>query len=104
MSDPVWYRSLYWRIALGFVALLAVLLSTQVIVFLWMTGRADAFLGARSPAELANTIAGDVSHALAADEALDLDGYLNGRYGRSVRPFAVVMRDGRSVRSRTIPP
>ena len=29
MSDPVWYRSLYWRIAFGFVALLAVLLLAQ---------------------------------------------------------------------------
>ena len=23
MPDPIWYRSLYWRIGLGFVALLA---------------------------------------------------------------------------------
>ena len=26
MSDPVWYRSLYWRIAFGFIAMLAILL------------------------------------------------------------------------------
>ena len=31
MSDPVWYRSLYWRIAFGFIALLAVLLLVQVL-------------------------------------------------------------------------
>ena len=41
MSKPVWYRSLYWRIAFGFIALLAVLLIAQVIVFLWQIGRAS---------------------------------------------------------------
>ena len=42
----VWYRSLYWRIALGFVALLATLLAVQGTVFLWMTGR-DVGVAAR---------------------------------------------------------
>ena len=33
MSDPIWYRSLYFRIAFGFVALLATLLisATEVV-------------------------------------------------------------------------
>ena len=39
MSEPVWYRSLYWRIAFGFIALLAVVLVAQVVVFLWLTDR-----------------------------------------------------------------
>ena len=38
-TRPVWYRSLYWRIAFGFVALLDVLLVLQVIHFLWLTDR-----------------------------------------------------------------
>ena len=39
MSDPVWYRSLYWRIALGFIAMLAILLLAQGLLFLWLTDR-----------------------------------------------------------------
>jgi hypothetical protein len=34
MSEPVWYRSLYWRIGFGFIALLAVVLVTQIVIFL----------------------------------------------------------------------
>ena len=43
MSDPVWYRSLYWRIAFGFIAMLAILLLAQGLLFLWLT---DRFFGA----------------------------------------------------------
>ena len=43
MSDPVWYRSLYWRIGFGFVGLLAILLLGQGLIFLWLT---DRFVGA----------------------------------------------------------
>ena len=39
MSDPVWYRSLYWKIAFGFIAMLAILLLTQGLLFLWLTDR-----------------------------------------------------------------
>ena len=39
MPDPVWFRSLYWRIAIGFIAMLAVVLSLQAGLFLWLTGR-----------------------------------------------------------------
>ena len=49
MPELVWYRSLYWRIALGFVALLATLLAAQGTAFLWLTGRAAEFLPGRSP-------------------------------------------------------
>ena len=30
MPERVWYRSLYWRIALGYIALLAVVLVLQM--------------------------------------------------------------------------
>ena len=45
MSDPAvpergvarrWYRSLYWRIAFGFVATVAVVLALQAALFLWL--------------------------------------------------------------------
>ena len=55
-TRPVWYRSLYWRIAFGFVALLAVVLVLQVILFLWLT---DRIVGpsSKSPQQLATNLA-----------------------------------------------
>ena len=44
MPDAVWYRSLYWRIAFGFVALLAAILVVQVAVFVWLTVVVAQFL------------------------------------------------------------
>ncbi len=70
MPELVWYRSLYWRIALGFVALLATLLAVQGIVFLWITGRAADLLPGRSPAEYAQTIAADLAVVLRDQPAI----------------------------------
>ena len=52
MSDPVWYRSLYWKIAFGFIAMLAVLLLSQGLLFLWLTDRIFG-TAPRTPAQLA---------------------------------------------------
>jgi signal transduction histidine kinase len=103
-AHPVWYRSLYWRIALGFVALLAILLSAQGLVFLWVTGRvASEWLG-RSALELAVSISGDLSRELAANSSLDVDGYVNTRYKGAFRSFVVLTTDGRIVYSRRVMP
>ena len=104
MPPIVWYRSLYWRIAIGFVALLATLLAVQGVVFLWITGRASDLLPGRSPAEYAQTIADDLSGVLRDQPATDLDTYLNSRYVTKYRPFVVVTRDGRVVNSRAVIP
>ena len=104
MADIVWYRSLYWRIALGFVALLATLLAVQGVVFLWITGRAAELMPGRSPAEYAQTIANDVAGVLRDQPATDLDVYLNDRYQTTYRPFVVVTLDGRVINSRRISP
>ena len=37
----VWYRSLYWRIALGFVATVAIVLVLQAALFLWLASTND---------------------------------------------------------------
>jgi signal transduction histidine kinase len=103
MPRLVWYRSLYWRIALGFVALVATLLAAQGTVFLWLTGRMSEFLPGRSPQEYSQTIATDVSATLQEKPDVDLDDYLNSHYTGTYRAFVVVTRD-RSVVSRRIPP
>jgi len=104
MSSPVWYRSLYWRIGLGFVALLAVLLAAQGLVFLWLTGRVAAQWPGRSAAELASSIAADVTQELAIHPALDLNEFVNTKFRTAFRSFAVVMRDGRTAISRRVAP
>jgi signal transduction histidine kinase len=99
MSDLVWYKSLYWRIAFGFVATLAALLLAQGVVLLWFT---DRIVGSSSstPAELVASIASELSSAVAADNKLDVETYVRGQFRHIYRPFLVVMRDGRSVSNR----
>ncbi|HVT48134.1 MAG TPA: HAMP domain-containing sensor histidine kinase [Vicinamibacterales bacterium] len=104
MSDPVWYRSLYWRIALGFIALLAALLAAQGLVFLWMTGRMVDLFPNRSPAQFANTLAADVGALLSGQPGADIDSYLNGRYASVPRGFVIALDDGRLTVSRRVPP
>ena len=98
MSDPVWYRSLYWRIAFGFVALLASLLVIQAGVYVWLTvvvGR--SWLG---PAQLAQEVAVDIGAALTTTPDLDVTTYVPDRFGRIYQPFLVVMHDGRIASNR----
>ena len=87
-----WYRSLYWRIALGYIALLAVLLLIQTAVAIWMTDRVWG-RSSRTPLELAETVADDLSKRLSSDPAFDVEPYLRDRYGSGYQPFVVVLAD-----------
>ncbi len=104
MGRPVWYRSLYWRIGIGFVVFLAVLLVTQALLFVWLTARTAGAFPAASNERLADLIAADVRDRLEADAAIDLDAHINNEYGRVVQAFAVVMADGRVVTNRATVP
>ena len=55
-----WYRSLYWRIALGLIAFLALMLAAEGGIFLWMTDRIAGSMPARSPRRLAELVASDL--------------------------------------------
>src|SRR5512132_279719 len=104
MSDPVWYRSLYWRIAFGFIAMLAVLLLVQGLVFLWLT---DQFFGApRSPSQLAMQIAEDLSAELQQHPDVDVEQFVPRHFSRIYQPFLVMMHDGRHASNRpdALPP
>jgi signal transduction histidine kinase len=94
MSDPVWYRSLYWRIAFGFIALLAVLLLAQGILYLWLT---DRFVGSsvRTPSQLAQLVAAEVSAELEQHADLNVEDFVHSRFSHIYQPFVVVLRDGR---------
>jgi two-component system, OmpR family, sensor kinase len=97
IRGPVWYRSLYWRVALGLFAFLALMLAAQAALFLWMNDRIAASMPARSPRTLALLVAADLSQALEANSALDLSSYVADNYGNVLQPFVVAMRDGRTV-------
>jgi len=104
MGETVWYRSLYWRIALGFVALLATLLVVQVLVFLWMTGRMPDLFPSRTSAQLAAAIAEDLSDALTGQPSIDLEPYVTDRYSSSHRGYVVVLSTGAVIVSPRVPP
>ncbi len=94
MSDPVWYRSLYWRIAFGFIALLAILLLAQGLLYLWLT---DRLVGSasRTPAQLAGLVATEVATELEQNPNLDLQQFVVTRFSHVYQPFLVILRDGR---------
>ena len=100
MSRTSWFSSLYSRIAFGFVALLAVLLLIQALLFLWLTRRIDDTPQGRTPQQLADFVARELSDALTLNPDLDLDAYIRDQFGDIRRPFAIVMRDGRRVSNR----
>jgi two-component system, OmpR family, sensor kinase len=95
MSSRRWYRSLYWRVALGLFAFLALMLAAEGALFLWITDRIAGSMPARSPRRLAVLVASDVGTALARDSSLDLDEYLREQYSHVFQTFFVVLRDGR---------
>jgi two-component system sensor histidine kinase BaeS len=95
-TRPLWYRSLYWRLALGLFAFLALMLTAQGALFLWMTDRIAGSMPARSPRRLAELVAFDISAALDANPSLDLQAYRPEQYGETLQTFVVIMRDGRT--------
>jgi signal transduction histidine kinase len=104
MSEPRWYQSLYWRIALGLFAFLALMLAAQGALFLWMTDRIAGSMPARDPRRLAVLVASDVGAALSADPALDLQQYVRDQYGHVFQTFVVIMQDGRVASNASDPP
>src|SRR6185295_9075867 len=95
MPDPVWYRSLYWRFAIGFVALLATLLAVQGVVLLWMTGQMPEVFRTRSAAQFANTVAADLATSLKDEPDLDLAEFIKKNHPKAFRPFVIAMKDCR---------
>src|SRR5918996_1322957 len=96
-GDLRWYRSLYWRVALGLFAFLALMLAAQGALYLWMTDRVAGSMPARDPRRLAVLVASDIAAALAADPKLDLERYVQDQFGNVFQTFLVLMDDGRAV-------
>lgn len=104
MPEVIWYRSLYWRIAFGFVAVVATLLAVQGFVFLWMTGQMTDIFPTRSPAQYASALASDVGAALVEQPDVDLRAHVLRTYSSPYRSYVVALADGRTVVSERVPP
>ena len=92
-----WYRSLYWRIGVGFVLFLMLVLGVQAIFMVWMVGRSVATLPGGSSWNFAKLVAADVGSKLDIDRQLDLQAYVRRQYANVPHPLFVLMTDGRLV-------
>jgi signal transduction histidine kinase len=95
IGAPRWYRSLYWRIGIGFVVFLALILTVQVVFLAWMVDRSVGTLPGRSPWKFAETVAADVGSKLARNRSMDLERYVRHRYAHVSHPFFLILTDGR---------
>jgi signal transduction histidine kinase len=91
-----WYHSLYWRIAIGVIGCLALLLIVQGVLFVWLVARLGAVPN-QPPDRFAQTVAFDVSQALERDSSLDVEKYVREEYSRDAQPFFIVLADGRTI-------
>src|SRR4029079_6064936 len=110
MSRTAWYRSLYWRTALGAFACLTGLLLAQAALFLWLAGPSDRPCLDASPPRVLRLVALDMTTALEADPTIDPGAYLRDQFQRLpwhifvVAPEAKVTRNGAfSLPDETVP-
>jgi two-component system, OmpR family, sensor kinase len=101
-----WFRSLYWRIAAGFVVFLAGTLAAQVGLFVWLITRGEGDVSSKALETFATLVANDVASEIAAKREPNLNHHLTERYGSLPRVIWVIFRDGHTVtgRSGPVPP
>jgi two-component system sensor histidine kinase BaeS len=107
MPDRVWFRSLYWRVAFGFVGFLAVVLVVQGGMLFWLVARSSDDVGGRTPYDLATLVASDLGNQMAAGTLPSTEAYLREHYGGVSRPVGIITADGKVLVSRPgdeIPP
>ena len=90
-------RSLYWRIGLGFILFLAITLSLQVALFIWVAGETEGGMPERMGRDFAELVASEFESALARDPQLDLHAYAARRIKELHRPAAIIFADGTTV-------
>jgi signal transduction histidine kinase len=92
-----WHRSLYWRIALGSLAVLARALAIEAALFTAVVVQSPRPLPPRALQRMALLLARDLDAELARDPSTDVARYLSERRETLGRPIAVVRRDGETV-------
>ena len=94
---PRWYQSLYWKIAIGFVACLAAMLVVQAVLFVWVIEQSGPTLPGQPPDRFAQTIALDLAQEIGRDPSFDVARYVHDQYGRDAHPFFVMLADGKVI-------
>ena len=94
-----WYRSLYWRIALGVVGFLAAMLLVQAVLFVWVVWESGRSLPGQSPGRLGMTVALDLASVLEREPQVDLARYVREQYAQYTHPFFVMLADGSVITS-----
>ena len=77
-----WHKSLYWRIAIGFVLFLAAMLVVQAMLFVWVVARSGRTVPGQSPGRFSETVALDLANALGREPDLDVARYVREQYGQ----------------------
>ena len=75
MSSTAWYRSLYWRIGLGFVLFLASFVAVLRGTLVWLISRMEGGTGP-APPEVTRLAARDLGEALSGNPQLDIRQFL----------------------------
>jgi signal transduction histidine kinase len=99
-AKTAWYRSLYWRIGVGFVVFLVLIAAVQAGALVWLTSRVE--YGPTSPSAT-RVVADELSRELTNNPKLDLAQFFKQHYEERV-PMVAVMLDGRVVSSNGVPP
>jgi signal transduction histidine kinase len=94
------FRSLYWRIGIGFILCVAAVLGLQVVILLWLVNGADTVSGGN----LTATVGADLSRLLASDPNADVNRYWAEHYARPPRPMYAVLADGQVLAAGKKPP
>jgi len=94
-----WHKSLYWRIAIGFVLFLAAMLVVQAMLFVLVVARSGRTVPGQSPGRFSETVALDLGDALGREPDLDLARYVREQYAQVSHPFFVMMADGKLITS-----
>jgi signal transduction histidine kinase len=95
--EIAWHRSLYGRVVVGFILLVAAELAAQGIVFMWLVERSDR----AGDAPLSQSFGDRLSRALTATPQLDV-----GTWISQLKPpehVFVILRDGRAFGKRRPP-
>jgi hypothetical protein len=83
---PIWGRSLYWRIVLGFGACIACVLAVQTMAIVLWLGRVP---DNQRLSQFTHSVAADLGGAMAADPGLDVQRYIDLRYQKPVAPLFI---------------
>lgn len=92
-----WFHSLYWRVAAGFIVLLALMLAAQGAMFIWLAVRTEGGQPPRMLKDVAELLATDLVSALEVNPDLDLRTYARQRLANFHRPAFILFPEGRVV-------